>query len=181
VRPYVPTSRRSGISLLSVLLVLVIIAALAGWAIPVFFAQPDVTLDNAANLLMRDIRTAQNRAMWSGVDAYLQFDADGGGYRIVDRNGRPLERLGALGDWAQRYDDGGVFQGVRVERVACGADRALFFDAKKRHWEGGEVELGFGGQTRVVRVSARQGEVTLLGLERKRDLRPSASPVAAER
>jgi hypothetical protein len=162
-------SGRSGISLLSVLLVLVVIAAVAGWAIPAFFAQPDVTLDNAAHLLARDIRTAQNRAMWSGVDAYLQFDADGGGYRIVDRNGQALERLGALGDWPQRYEEGGVFAGVRIARVDCGADRALLFDAKKRDWEGGEIELAFGGHTRVVRVSERQGEVTVLGVKRRWD------------
>ncbi|MCC6405697.1 MAG: GspH/FimT family protein [Planctomycetes bacterium] len=161
-----PRKSRAGISLLSVLLVLATIAVLAGWAIPTFFGQADVTLDNAANLLVRDIRTAQNRAMWSGVDAYVQFDADCGGYRIVDRNGRALERLGALGDWAQRYEEGGVFQGVKVVRVDCGPDRALLFDAKKRNWEGGEIELGFAGETRVVRVHARQGDVTVLGLKR---------------
>jgi hypothetical protein len=167
VRTFVSRNRRAGASLLAVLLLLVGIAVAAGWAIPSFFAQPDVTLDNAANLLARDIRTAQNRAMWSGVDAYVSFDADCGGYRIVDHDGKELERLGALGDWGQRYEDGGVFQGVSIVRVACGPDNALAFDAKKRDWEGGEVELGFRGDTRIVRVTPQQGEVVVLGVKRR--------------
>ncbi|MCE9595334.1 MAG: GspH/FimT family protein [Planctomycetes bacterium] len=167
MRLFVSANPRSGVSLLAVLLILVGIALVAGWAIPRFFAQPDVTLDNAANLLARDIRTAQNRAMWSGIDAYVRFDEDGGGYRIVDHNGKQLERLGALGDWGQRYEDGGVFGGVTIERVACGDDNALYFDAKKRDWEGGEVEIGFRGDTRIVRVAPRQGEVTVLGMKRR--------------
>lgn len=151
-------------SLLAVLLILAAIAVAASWAIPSFFAQPDVTLDNAASLLARDLRTAQNRAMWSGIDAYLRIDADGGGYSIVDGNGRPLERLGALGDWAQRYEEGGVFDGVQIVRVEAGPDRAFLFDAMRHHWEGGEVELAFGGDRRVVRVHAGEGEVTVVGL-----------------
>lgn len=161
-----PARARAGVSLFSVLVILVGIAFVAGWAIPAFFSQPDVTLDNAANLLVRDVRTAQNRAMWSGIDAYLRFDDDGGGYGIVDSNGRPLERLGALGDWDQRYEEGGVFDGVRIVRVDAGPDRALLFDAKKRHWEGGEIELGFRGDTRVVRVTPHHGEVTVLAIAR---------------
>ncbi|MCK6570192.1 GspH/FimT family protein [Myxococcota bacterium] len=179
-----PARARAGVSLLSVLLILVGIAFVAGWAIPAFFSQPDVTLDNAANLLVRDVRTAQNRAMWSGVDAYLRFDADGGGYSIVDEHGRPLERLGALGDWAQRYEEGGVFDGVRLVRVDAGPDRALLFDAKKRNWEGGEIELAFRGDTRVVRVTPRQGEVSVLALARSEpadDERDAASTAPGSR
>ncbi len=166
MRPNVGSSPRAGISLFAVIVVLALVALIAGLAIPGFFGQGEVTLENACVLLVRDIHTAQNRAIWSGVDTYLEFDQDGGGYRIVDRAGRMVEQLGALGDMAQRYEEGGVFDGVHIVRVDCGPNRSLAFDAKKRAWSSGEVELSFHGETRVVRVLPKTGEVRILGLKR---------------
>jgi hypothetical protein len=158
--------KRAGVGLLVVLLILALIALVTGIAVPAFFAQPEVTLDNACILLVRDIRSAQNRAAWSGTDTLIAFDHDGGGYRMVDLSGRLVERLGSLGSYERRFDDEGVFEGVHISRIVAGADNALCFDSKKRNWEGGEVELTFDGESRVVRIAARTGEVSIVGLKR---------------
>jgi hypothetical protein len=157
---------RRGVSLLGVLVILLVVAFAAGLAIPGFFAQSAVTLDNAALLLVRDIHSAQNRALWAGSDTLVHFDDDGGGYRILDRSGRMVEQLGALGDFEQRFDDHGVFQGVRIARIDCGGDRELVFDGKRRDWEGGEIELVFRGDRRLVRIAPRTGEVRVIGIQR---------------
>lgn len=153
---------RAGFGLLAVLLLLLAIAVAASVAIPWFFGRAEVTLDNAAQLLSRDIRSAQNRSLWMTADTLILFDADGGGYRIIDREGRMVERLGALGDLEQRYDEGGVFEGVRLTRVDCGPDRALTFDGAKREWEGGEIEISFRGESRLIRVQQRTGQVNIV-------------------
>src|ERR1043165_8114041 len=54
---------RSGISLLGVLCSLCGIAVIAMVAIPAFFERERFTLDNVCELLRRDMRSAQNRAM----------------------------------------------------------------------------------------------------------------------
>lgn len=163
----VPRRReRAGVGLLVVLLILSVIALATGLAVPAFFAQAEVTLDNACILLVRDIRAAQNRAAWSGSDTLIALDEDGGGYRMVDLSGRLVERLGSLGSYERRFEEEGVFEGVHISRIVAGADNAFCFDSKKRNWEGGEVELTFDGESRVVRIAARTGEVTIVGLKR---------------
>ncbi|MBK7878880.1 MAG: hypothetical protein IPJ77_24740 [Planctomycetes bacterium] len=96
-------ARRSGFSLLELLLVLVGITVLAAVSIWAFFARAEVTLENAARLLVEDLHLAQSRALFLRAPVEFRFDADGFGYQVSDSTGQSsgVEALDFLG---RRYD-----------------------------------------------------------------------------
>ena len=64
---------RAGVSLLVMLIVLAVMAIVAGVAIPAYFGRHGITLDNAARLLARDLRVAQNMAGFEGQPCTFEF------------------------------------------------------------------------------------------------------------
>jgi hypothetical protein len=152
------TSRRpaqAGISLLAILITLCAVAVAALVAIPAFFSQHDVTLDNACELLVKDLRSAQNRAAFLRTEAVFAFDTDG--WRASDRSGGSLSRTAEPDEIERRFSRDGVFEGVELTRIDFGEDRSLVFDERGLALEAGEVEVSFRGQVRTVRVEESTG------------------------
>src|SRR5438046_1307188 len=52
-----------------------------------YFSKADVTLENAAILLARDIRAAQHRSIFLGEKSRFLFLPDGAGYVVTDERG----------------------------------------------------------------------------------------------
>ena len=153
-----------GVSLGGVLLTLALVAGAAGLAIPAYFGRHGVTLDNAALLLAQELRMAQNRSAYLGVESVFAFEGDG--WRVLDLAGKVVRRPGAGPLFERDLAADGVFEGVRVERVGFGEDAALVFDRYGRPQEAGEVVLGYRGEQRQVRVAPRTGIVSIEGLAR---------------
>lgn len=153
-----------GVSLGGVLLTLTLVGGAAGLAIPAYFGRHEVTLDNAAILLAQELRMAQNRSAYLGVDSVFAFEGDG--WRVLDLAGQVVRRPGAGPPFERDLAADGVFEGVRVERVDLGADAALVFDRYGRAQEDGEIVLAYAGERREVRVDARTGLVSIDGLRR---------------
>lgn len=164
LRPSTRTpGRRAGISLLAILLTLCGVAVAALVAIPAFFGQTEVTLDNACKLLVKDLRSAQNRAAFLKTEAVFAFNEDG--WRASDRTGGSLSRTAEPDEIQRVLSRDGVFEGVRITRIDFGDDRALVFDERGLALEGGEVEIAFGGETRTVEVEKGTGHATVLNGE----------------
>ena len=151
---------RAGISLLAILISLCALALAAMVAIPTFFDRSGVTLDNAAQLLRKDLRSAQNRAAFLRTEAVFAFDEEG--WRATGVGGEPLAGLGDANEIYRDLSRDGVFEGVSITHIQFGNDRALAFDARGIALEGGEVELSFRGKVRIVRVETGTGLVTIL-------------------
>jgi hypothetical protein len=165
--PRVPNAReRAGVSLLIVLLLLAALAVVAGLAIPAFFERLAVTLDNAAILIAKDLRTAQNYSAAAGRESLFTFDEDGLGYRLCDGQGRVLERPDQKGPFRRRFSDDGVFEGVHIEDVHFGPDRTLTFDPRGHALEAGSLRVKFQGESRLVEVEQKTGLVRIEGLFR---------------
>jgi hypothetical protein len=160
-----PGPRPRGISLGGVIASLAGIALLAGVAIPTFFARHAVTLDNAAILLARDLRTVQNRAAHLGQATSLRFDLHG--WRAFDAQGRPLTRFSSGDAIERRLDADAVFEGVTVESLDFGEGARIHFDAHGRPDRGGSLEVVYRGERRRVRVSQGDGRVRIEGLRRR--------------
>lgn len=143
---------------------LALVALIAGVAIPTYFARTAVTLDNAAVLLARDLRSVQNRAAHLGQSTTLRFDAHG--WRAFDALGRPLLRFGTRERIERRLDADGVFEGVTLEAVEFGAERSVRFDATGVPDRGGSLEIVYRGERRILSLSPADGSVALEGLER---------------
>ena len=144
--------------------VLAVMAIVAGLAIPAYFSRHGVTLDNAARLLARDLRVAQNMAGFEGQPCTFEFLDQGRGWRVLDERGAVLERPDQKGPFERDFTSDGVFEGVRIEHIDFGGQTALHFDKAGRALPGGSLQLTFDGQVRVVRVFALSGRVILNGL-----------------
>jgi prepilin-type N-terminal cleavage/methylation domain-containing protein len=153
--------RRSGFTILELLLSLGAISIIACIAVPAWFERSEVTLDNACRLLARDLRLAQNRAAVTGEHTSLEFLVDGTGYRVVadelllehPRTGLPFRRS---------YPADAVFEGVDVSEVELtNGGRRITFTPTGKAFGGGSVTLGFMGDERRVFVEETSGYVTI--------------------
>lgn len=156
--------RRAGLGLGSVIASLAAVALIAGVAIPIFFARHGVTLDNAAILLARDLRSVQNRAAHLGQSTTLRFDANG--WCAFDARGRPLKQFGSEEPIERRLDADAVFEGVTLETMRFGAESAVRFDPSGRPDRGGSLEVVYRGERRRLELSPTDGRVVLAGLQR---------------
>jgi Tfp pilus assembly protein FimT len=146
------------------LVALACMAIVAGFAIPAFFDAPGVTLDNAARLLARDLRIAQNMAGFDGIPCTFEFLDEGRGWRVVGEHGEVVTRPDQESPFERDFTTDGVFEGVRIEHVDFDGKRSLHFDKSGRALPGGTLKVEFGKESRVVRVFALSGRVILDGL-----------------
>ncbi len=155
--------RRSGVSLLVVLVSLCLVAIVAVLAIPRYFGRHEVTLDNACRLLTRDLRSLQNRAALEKIPARLVFDADG--WQALDPSDQPIEGLGEGHAIVRRFSSDGVFEGVTLRTIEVGADSALKVDARGLVGAAGRLVFEFRGETREVAIARGSGQVLVHGAE----------------
>jgi len=148
------------------LLVLVGITVLAAVSIWAFFARAEVTLENAARLLVEDLHLAQSRALFLRAPVEFRFDADGFGYQVSDSTGQSsgVEALDFLG---RRYDVDAVFEGVRVQAIEGTSSRSVRFDAKGETQEHLWITLAYRGETRTVEVERGEGIALVVDAVRK--------------
>ena len=153
-----------GITILEILLALLLLTLVAGLAIPWWFSKPDVTLDNAAKLLARDLRGVQNTAAWDRRPAAIEFAPDGSGYRAVFEDGTLLPAPIGNGPFVRDYPRDAVFRGVRVLDCTVGEGRAMGYDIRGLARSRGEIVLGYNGETRTVHVEEATGTLSIEGL-----------------
>jgi prepilin-type N-terminal cleavage/methylation domain-containing protein len=156
-------TRRAAFTLPELVCVLVILSAVAGIAVPAFFTRPTVTLDNACQLLAKDIRIAQNWAAFQHIPIRVEFREDGDGYHVVDATGTPLPNPYEDGTFGRRFSSDGVFEGVSVTRFVSGEAGALVFNALGMVEEGGHVVLSFRGDARILTFESGVGNLRVLG------------------
>jgi len=157
--------RRRGIDLGGVIASLAAVALLAGLVIPAFFGRGAVTLDNAAVLLARDLRSAQNRAAHLGQPTSMRFDAHG--WWALDARGAPLERFSSNERIERRLDVDAVFEGVQLEEIEFGPEAEVHFDPSGRPDRGGTLQVVYEGERRTLRLSPTDGRITIDRLERE--------------
>ena len=104
-------------------MVLAILSIVATLAIPAHFGRADVTLRNAAELLVRDVGIAQRLAVGSGKPVELHLASDG--YFVTSTLGEILVHPRTGTPFRRDYDRDAVFRGVRVFRIGSIEDRVL--------------------------------------------------------
>ena len=156
-------SKPRGFTLLHLILLLVAMTGLASVGIPAWFSQESVTLDNAAQLLARDLRDAQDRAAFQHRAVRVEFDSQGNGYRIVDSHGQPLRAPVGDGEFERVYSRDAVFRGVIIESVDTGPENAIHFGARGVALNGGRLVISFGDERRHMKIDVTTGDVTVDG------------------
>jgi prepilin-type N-terminal cleavage/methylation domain-containing protein len=158
--------QRAGFSILELAIALALITVAAAIAIPLVYSRPAITLDNAAVLLARDLRAAQNEAVHRRADVYVHFFADGTGYRVFDEGGRAIANPTGAGDLVRRYTADAVFEGVRLVSVETGPRKLARFTPDGLAVRGGVVVLEYQGDRRILTLHEGSGLVEITGLER---------------
>ena len=152
-----------GLTILQFLLLLTAIAIGASVAIPAYFSRPDVTLENAAVLLARDLRSVQNRSAYLGLPARLEFFPEGNGYRATDENGNVVHNPRTDLLFIRDYNRDAVFEGVSVNSLDLGEDRRVTYDGRGFATATGRITLVMGDAERTIVVEKRTGNISILG------------------
>src|SRR5450432_3946372 len=101
---------RRGFTILELLLTLIAVTLATTLSIRAFFSRPEISLENAARLLVEDLRLAQARASSLHVAVEVVFHADGGGYQVEELSSPDA----AAEDSVRRYSRDAIFEDVKV-------------------------------------------------------------------
>ncbi len=155
---------RSGVTLVHLVLLLAVLTWAASAAIPAWFSRVDVTLENAAVLLTRDLCDARDRAAFQHREITVKFYADGDGYEVVGADGEPIEAPVGDGGFVRRYSRDAVFRGVSIESVEAGVGNALRFGPRGLALTGGRITVTFDDARRTVVLEEKTGDLTIEGM-----------------
>ncbi len=151
---------RLGLSLLGLILWLVSLSVFAAIAVPMYFER-GLTAENGARLLAQDLRSAQNRAAYSGMLLFMRFYEDGDGYEVVDNQGDPIADPRTGRPFVRRYSSDGVFEGLSIKDLVLSTDRTLVFTASGEISSSLECTLQFENETRHLAAKRLTGIVTI--------------------
>jgi hypothetical protein len=128
-----------------------------------YFSHADVTLENAAILLARDLRAAQHRSIFLSETGRFRFLAEGEGYAVTDGVGTIAINPSTDLPFVRVYGADGVFAGVHVVAADAGGDRTLEIDKRGLPLESLSVTLSFEGDERMLLLDHRSGLITIVG------------------
>jgi len=149
--------RRTGFTLLELVLSLALIAIVASFSISAFFAQSDMTLHNALRLLAEDIHEMQARSTSLGVPVDIVFDPAGDGYHAEDRGTPDPARARLFPLVSRRYSSDAVFEGVSIRLVELKGSDRISFDASGRSLAAGSIVVGYHSEARVLDLRTDRG------------------------
>lgn len=152
---------RRGFTILELALCLALVSLVAMLAVPSYFAQTDVTLENAAVLLAQDLRAAQNRAAVRGVGMALFFDEGGAGYRCYELGPNRLPKGPPV--FERSYGCDAVFEGVAVTALEASPQRSIEYDRNGAPSQAAAVKLEFEGESRLIHVHFGTGLISIEG------------------
>jgi len=152
-----------GFTLLELLIVLIVISLCAATTVRWYFSHADVTLENAAILLARDVRAAQHRSIFLGETSRIVFLSDGSGYTVLDAAGESAHNPLTDEPFLRVYPDDGVFHGVVVLAADAGGDHTLEIDKRGVPLEDLAVTLAYRDERREILLERKTSEITIVG------------------
>jgi prepilin-type N-terminal cleavage/methylation domain-containing protein len=152
-----------GFTLLELLIVLLVISLCAATTVRWYFSQADVTLENAAILLARDVRAAQHRSIFLGEKSRFVLLSDGAGYTVLDATGAPARNPQTDEPFLRVYANDGVFNGVIVLEADAGGDRTLEIDNRGIPLEDLTVTLAYHDERRTLLLDRKTCEIKIIG------------------
>lgn len=148
-----PRTPRAGFTLLELVLMLALLAVAASAGMSWYFDRSTVTLHNAGELLVEDLKIAQQRAAFAADTTRVSFS--NGGYRIANSAGVLIQNPRTALPFERDYGRDAVFRGVSIEQVDFGAGRThINFDAQGVPDGSGSVLLTFQGDRLELQLDA---------------------------
>lgn len=158
------TGRRRAVTLIELVMVLTIMACVAGVAYPRFNnAMRRHRLDAAARQVTEDLRLVRSQAIRDKADRSVTFSLAGRSYTLDQQKGNRL-----AGEAYQVTIRGSDANGVRLKTASFGGATQLTFNKLGIPTAGGDIVLTDGVEEAVLTVSAATGRVS-------RTFRPAAN------
>lgn len=154
-------TRNPRFTFLGLVLLLTGVTAVSVVGVPWWFGRAVITLEAAAQLLAEDLADVQNRAALRNERLEVHFDVTGMGYRATTHSGAALPSPLGSGEFERCYDNDAVFQGVQVRRTSFQGANAVAFGRMGECLWGGQIELAFKGELRVISISKGSGEIQI--------------------
>jgi type II secretory pathway pseudopilin PulG len=161
--PHAAPSERGGFTIIEFLVVLILVTLTASVSIWAYFARPEITLDNAVQLLVRDMRIAQSRAAILHSTVSVVFREDGDGYRVIDGTDGLVNSTYRPERIDRRFSRDAVFEGVTILPIGLAARGQVLFDGERSDPRSGRITLAYGRATRIVEIEEESGHVLLTG------------------
>jgi prepilin-type N-terminal cleavage/methylation domain-containing protein len=151
-----PRDSRRAFTILELIVTLLVLTVVATISIWTYFSRAEVTLVNAAHLLVDDLRLAQARAACLHERVEVVFHDDAAGYHVIVPDGEGLPNA----KHPRNYPVDAVFEGVRIQTRRLPDSKRLVFDGRGRLSGESTITLSYRGETRTVLAHA-DGTVTL--------------------
>lgn len=156
-----PLTKRSGFTLFELLIVISVLSIWSAFTIAQHFEEPDITLESAAVLVAKDLRTAQDRSAYLGEPARFELNPDG--YRLVDRRGRVVRHPRSQEPFHREWTMDAVFDGIQVEGLEPGESRAIEIDRSGGVRSSEVITLSFRGEERSIKLYSATSRIVILG------------------
>ena len=173
--------RRSGFTLVEILVVVAIIGIAGAFVVPSMLTAGTLGLQGAARMVIADIQYAQNEALASGEVRGIAFDPVTDRYRMFDEGGATIDlkwmRVGGRPDgtdasgnvtrgWTVDFQTDSRFTGVDLAAASFGEDAPLElrFDALGAPLGAiadGKIQLRHADHTITITVDSFTGAVTV--------------------
>lgn len=148
----------TGFTILELSIVLIVISLTATLSIWAYFSRAEVTLVNAARLLVEDLRMAQMRAVCNHSPVEVVFDRESGCYYVtgVDDPSLPTREK------PRCYQVDAVFEGVRLGEDTLGRPAIVTYDARGRSTRTARLTLCYRSDARTILVPEGESFATIL-------------------
>ena len=162
--PHPEPARRAGFTIVEFVILITILTLTAALSIWAYFARPEVTLHNAAELLVHDMRIAQARAALFHSPVSVVFEENGDGYKIIDGVDEMPNLIDRVDRIERQYSRDAVFEGVSILPLGLAARGKIVFEGDLTDLPSGRVTLSYGKSTRIVELESGTGKVLLSDL-----------------
>ncbi|MBL8858114.1 MAG: GspH/FimT family pseudopilin [Planctomycetes bacterium] len=149
--------RTRGFTILELCVTLVLITVTATLSIWAYFSRSEITLVNAAELLVEDLRIAQMRAACNRTPVEVVFDRKANSYHVAGIDDPSLPREGR----PRAYAVDAVFEGVRITGDDLGATQTITFNERGQAVRAARITLSFRGDSRTVLVPTGENYAVL--------------------
>jgi len=162
--------KRSGFTLIEILIVVVIIAIAAMTAIPMMTSAASMQIRSAANMVAADLEYAKSMAIARGQKFSVVFDKDTDSYSIKDQTGSVIEHPVKKGsNYIIGFRDKGLDKVDITDVDFNGTSTVKFdylgspYDADTSPLNRGVIKLQAGGKTITITVEPVTGFISITG------------------
>ena len=158
------TAEGRAFTLVEILVVVVILALIAGLVIPMVVDTDDLRATAAARMVATDLQYAQNIAITTQQNVTVAFDAGEGTYALSNASGaliHPMKKTAFTIDL--KGEDG--WERVELVSASFGGGATVTFDELGAPSSAGTVTVKAGGMIYQISVAAATGRVTVTTVE----------------